>query len=262
MMKNNRFQITKKIVSECLENSAIKNDLLFISLLGSSQTNEAIEGYSDLDILLVLKSNESGAIKESTLLELKKLSEEVSRDGNIEVSLLTHTIFDFEEYVDFNYLIHYSWGEVLYGSDEEYKKLFDVIVKKKYSEKHRKELTYYNLIHARFNLVRQYVSWNKFNKEKYTQAILKLIIDKIVEICDWALVYRGIFRKTKREVLEDFNKNFRIEKYNHIPNQAIAIRANWGSYNFTEEELYKFIDESILFVQELIRIIYEEHTKN
>jgi len=262
MMKSNRSQITKKIVSECLENSAIKSDLLFISLLGSSQTNEAIEGYSDLDILLVLKSSESGAIKESTLLELKKLSEEVSSDGNIEVSLLTHTVFDFEEYVDFNYLIHYSWGEVLYGSDEEYKKLFDVIVKKKYSEKHRKELTYYNLIHARFNLVRQYVSWNKFNKEKYTQAILKLIIDKIIEICDWALVYRGIFKKTKREVLEDFNKNFRIEKYSHIPNQAIAIRANWSSYNFTEGEFYEFIDESILFVQELIRIIYEEHTKN
>ena len=63
-------------------------------------------------------------------------------------------------------------------------------------------------------------------------------------------------------IFYDFNKNFLIEEYSHIPNQAIAIRANWNSYDFTEKELYKFIDESILFVQELIRIIYEEHTKN
>lgn len=262
MMKNKRLQITERIVKECIENSEIKDELLFISLLGSSQTNEAVEGYSDLDILLVLKSNESGAIKESTLLELKRLSQKVSSDDNIEVSLLTHTVFDFEEYVDIEYLIHYSWGEVLFGSAKEYKKLFDTIVKKKYSEKNRKELTYYNLIHARFNLIRQYVSWNKFNKEKYTQAILKLIIDKIIEICDWALVYRGIFKKTKKEVLEDFNNNFRIEKYSHIPNQAFEIRANWNSYDYTEKELYKFIDESILFVQELVRVVYEEHTKN
>lgn len=262
MMKNKRAQITERIVSECLENRAIKDELLFISLLGSSQTDEAVEGYSDLDILLILKSDKSGAVKESALLELKRLSEEVSSDGNIEVSLLTHTIFDFEEYVDFNYLIHYSWGKVLFGSDEEHKELFDTIIKRKYSEKNRKELTYYNLIHARFNLIRQYVSWNKFNKEKYTQVILKLIIDKIIEICEWALVYKGIFKKTKKEVLEDFNNNFRIEKYSHIPNQAFEIRANWNSYNFTEKELYKFIDESMLFLQELVFIIYEEHSQN
>jgi hypothetical protein len=259
-MKNERGRLLKEIVSQCVENSAIKNELLFISLLGSSQTNEAVEGYSDLDILFIFRSNKYGTIQKSTLLELKKLSEKVSgkNDNDIEVSLLAHTIFDFEEYVDFEYLIHYSWGKVLFGAKKSYKKLFDSIISKKYSEKIRKDLMYYNLIHARFNLIRHYVSWNKFNKDKYVPIILKLIIDKVIEICDWALIYKGIFKKTKKEILENFSNNFQLGKYGHIPNQAYKIRANWNYYNFTEKELSKFIDESVLFVQELIEIVYEE----
>lgn len=261
-MNNKRLQILSKLVEECLNSNIIKTNLLFVSLLGSTQTDEAIEGYSDLDILFILKSNESGAVDISTLTLLKKIAEEISVDNKIEISFLTHTVFDFEEYVDFEYLIHYSWGEVVSGSKEAYSKLFSQIIEKKLSEKERKNLMYYDLIHARFNLIRRYVSWNKYNKDSYTEVILKLFIDTVIEMCDWALIYRGIFKRNKKEIIEEFTKEFDLGKNKNVPSQAYAIRANWSSYKFKEGELLDFVDEAVLFVQELVRIIYHEHVRS
>jgi hypothetical protein len=257
-----RSKILEEVIKKCLDNNLIKDELLFIALLGSSQTDEAVEGYSDLDILLILKSNNSGAIKNQTLLELKHLTETISKKTDIELSLLTHTVFDFEEYVDFNYLLHYSWGKVLFGNESDYQKLFTSIIDKKYSEKARKDLTYYNLVHARFNLIRQCVSWNKYNKSNYQNTVLKLLIDKIIEICDWALAYRGIFMKNKKEILSEFHSNFPLKECGHIPSQAYEIRSKWNSNNLSEKELNIFIDESLKFVQELVKIIHKEHVKN
>ncbi len=261
-MSNSRHQILDKLIEKCLTSKDIKDNLLFGALLGSTQTDEAIEGYSDLDVLFVLKSNKSGAVDASTLFQLKKIAEDVSNKNKVEISLLTHTVFDFEEYVNFEYLIHYSWGEVFFGSEEGYINLFFSIIKKKFSKRKRKETMYYDIIHARFNLVRQYVSWNKFNRKEYPQTILKLIIDTVIEMCDWALIYRGIFKRTKREILEEFTKEFSLGKHGSIPFRAYAIRANWSSYKFIEKELYDFMDEAILFVQELVKIIYEEHVRD
>ncbi|MBI2065533.1 MAG: nucleotidyltransferase domain-containing protein [Candidatus Zambryskibacteria bacterium] len=257
-----RKTLLKKIIREYFKNKVIKKELLFVSLLGSFQTGEAINSYSDLDILLILKSDKFGVVKNPILYRLKDLSKNISKKYNIEISLLTHTIFDFEQYVDFNYLIHYSWGDVLFGSKASYQKLFTNIINKKYSAKFRKDLMYYNLVHARFNLIRQYVSWNKFNKANYEIVILKLIIDKIIEICDWALVYKNIFKKTKKEVLDEFNKKYDLEKYGHIPEQAYSIRSNWNPNDLNKKEINVFIDESILFVQELVKIIYRDYVKN
>ncbi|MCK5026852.1 MAG: hypothetical protein KAS07_00385 [Candidatus Pacebacteria bacterium] len=260
-MNNIRETILKEISTSCLSNNAIKSNLLFISLLGSTRTHEEVESYSDLDILFILNSNESGAIDQVVLRAFKKMAQDLSKKYSLEISFLTHTIFDFEEYVDFNYLIHYSWGEVLYGDSTEYKVLFQEIIGSKYSDERRRDLIYYNLIHARFNLIRKYVSWNKFNTVDYKKNILKLIIDLIIEICDWSLVYKNIFKETKKEILKEFNSNFKL-KNGHIPQQAYEIRSKWKDLSFEEDTLDKFIEESILFTQELIEMIYEEHTEN
>lgn len=262
MMNKKRQAILREIVGKCRKNLLIKRELIFISLLGSSQTGEAVDNYSDLDVLLVLKSSKSGFIKKRVLLELKKLTEQISQNTDIEISILTHTEFDFNEYVDLEYLIHYSWGRVLFGSKESYKNMFSSIIKEKYSKEKLRDLAYYDLIHARFNVIRKYVSWNKFSKNNYTKDLLKLIVDKIIEICDWALIYKGIFMKTKKEIVQGFNKNFNLKKYNHIPEKAYYIRANWESHDFSEGEICKFMDDSIMFIQELIRTIHKNHGKH
>ncbi|MDD5318380.1 MAG: hypothetical protein PHF79_00965 [Candidatus Pacebacteria bacterium] len=261
-MNKIRKKITDELLASCLRNKAIRQGIMFFSVLGSTVSNEEVEGYSDLDILLVLESDRSGVISNKILRELKKISEEYSHKYSVEISLLTHTVFDFEKYVDFNYLIHYSWGKVLYGKKSKYMELFKKIIGKKYSNKVRKELIYYNLIHARFNLIRQYVSWNKFNKVDYKKKILKLLIDKIIEICDWALVYRDIFEKNKRGTVKNFNSSFSKNNYSHIPKQALSIRSAWMMYDFESKEAKIFIDESILFIQEVIKVIQKEHAQS
>lgn len=260
-MNKHRENIIREIVSNCEDNYVIKDKLNFISILGSTRTDEAIEGYSDLDILFIFDSNKSGAIGQDVLRDMKKMAESFSEKYKIEISFLTHTIFDFEEYVDFNYLVHYSWGEVIFGSKSGYDDIFKKIIDKKYSEEERKRLTYYNLIHARFNLIRKYVSWNEANTNDYKKKILQLIIDNVIEMCDWALVYKNLFKKTKKEVSESFKKEFSL-KHNHIISDSINIRDNWGSYTFEEEEFDEYIDDSILFVQEIVDVIHKEHEKN
>lgn len=262
MISRNRKRIIEKIVESCIKQKDIHKELLYIALLGSTKTQESVEGYSDIDILFIFKSSNSGEIKEKILLELKNISERLSRNSNIEISLLPHTIFDFEEYVDFNYLIHYSWGKVLYGDVRKFERLFNKIISKKYSERNRLDLIYYNLVHARFNLIRKFVSWNKNNKSNYNKDILKLVIDSIIEICDWALVFDGIFKKNKKEIIEHFNKRFEITKYKHIPQTAYKIRSEWTTRKLSSEESEKFIRESMLFVQELIDFFHKKHAKN
>lgn len=261
-MNNIRKELIGSILESCLKSKFIINDLLYLAIIGSTRTGEEIESYSDLDILFIFKSSDTGEIRKDIILELKKVSEKLSGQYSIEISFLAHTIFDFEQYVDFNYLIHYSWGDVIYGDAYEFKKIFKNIIDKKYSDKIRKDLIYYNLIHARFNLIRKYISWNKFNKVNYKRDILKLIIDLVIEMCDWALVYRNIFEERKINILKQFNNNFKLKMYNHIPEQAYKIRSNWANYLFEEDELNKFIDDSILFTQELVDLIHKEHVKN
>lgn len=261
-MTNRRQQIIDRLVIECSDDVVIKSDLLFVALLGSTQTDEAVEGYSDLDVLFILKSDKSGGVNVNILRQLQIISEKLSRDNKVEISLLTHTVFDFEEYVDFEYLTHYSWGKVVFGSKEAYVGLFLPIIKRKLSEKRRRNLIYYNLIHARFNFIRRYVSWNRFNKSEYTKAILKLTIDTVIEMCDWALIYRGIFNRTKLGIINGFANEFRLSVHQDIPSMAYEVRKNWLANKFTESELHNFIDEAVLFIQELVRIIHEEHTSN
>lgn len=256
----------KKVFCEVVRlsknNNIISPYIKYIVLLGSVLRNEAVENYSDLDILFIIDSNKSGTVPLKVLKELKKIGDETSRGNNIELSLLPHTIFDLKEYVDFNYLIHYSWGKVVCGDKNNLKKLFKNIIIEKYSNKKRKDLIYYNLIHARFNLLRKYISWNENNKQNYRQSIIKLFIDNIIEICDWALIYRNIFKKNKKDVIGNFIKEYSKLKYKNVAKNALKIRFKWNKQDLSKKNLDTFLRESILLIEEIIKIIHEEHKKN
>lgn len=251
-----------EVVGLSKNNKIINPHIKYIVLLGSVLRNEAVENYSDLDILFIIDSNKSGTMPLKVLKELKKMGNEASRRNNIELSLLPHTIFDLKEYVDFNYLIHYSWGKVVYGNKNNFKKLFKDIIIEKYSNQKRKDLIYYNLIHARFNLLRKYISWNKNNKQNYKQFIIKLFINNIIEICDWALVYRNIFRKSKKDMVSSFMKEYSKLKYKNVAKNAIEIRFKWNRQSLSEKKLNEFLKESILLIEEIIKTTYEDYKKD
>lgn len=254
-------EIFEEVVKYATTDKTIKQYLKHIALLGSVRCDEAIEKYSDLDILFIFDSNKTGAIPINVLEKLKDIGDELSEKSNVEISLLPHTIFDFKEYVDFNYLIHYSWGEVVYGEKDVYKKIFEDIIKEKYSEQKRKDLIYYNLIHARFNLIRKYISWNKNNKGDYNNTILKLFIDNLVEICDWALVYKNIFEKNKKDVAKKFIEEYPELKHNKAINKALEIRFNWDNEDLKMKN-DEFLNESIFLIDEIIESVYEKYKEN
>jgi len=255
-------KVFEEVVKLTTRDETIKKYIQFIVLLGSVKYGEEVENYSDLDILFILKSNNFGAIEKKVLDRLKKINEKLSKKNNIEISLLPHTIFDFREYVDFNYLIHYSWGKVVYGDHECFNKLFKEIIKEKYTDQKRKELIYYNLIHARFNLFRKYLSWNENNKDNYSLTILKLFIDNIIEICDWALVFKNIFKKNKKDIANKFIEEYPNIKRRNIILKALEIRYLWNTKKINEDEAFLFFRESLCLVEEIIEVIYEKYKKN
>lgn len=254
-------EVFEEVVKLTTSDKTINQYLRHIALLGSVRCDEAIENYSDLDVLFIFDSNKTGVIPINVLEKLKDIGEELSEKSNIEISLLPHTIFDFKEYVDFNYLIHYSWGEVVYGNKGNYKKIFEDIVKTKYSDQKRKDLIYYNLIHARFNLIRKYISWNDSNKKDYIDSILKLFIDNLIEICDWALVYENIFEKNKKDVAKKFIEEYSKLKHNKVINKALEIRSNWDNEDLKMEN-GEFLNESIFLIDEIIESVYEKYKEN
>lgn len=261
-MNNSKHRNTfNRAIELVIKDEVIKSHLLHIALLGSARCNENIENYSDLDILFIFRTNITGTIAIEILERLKKINSELSIDNNIEISFLPHTIFDFKEYVDFEYLIHYSWGEVAYGNEDSYKKIFEEIIKEKYSVQKRKDLIYYNLIHARFNLFRKYISWNENNKKDYNQSILKLFIDNMVEICDWALIYKNIFERSKKDIANKFIEEYFDLTHKDIIIKTLEIRSGWNKKILNEKEINLFFKDSILLIEEIIKNIYGKHKK-
>lgn len=237
---------------------SLRKDVLFAGLLGSYMNGEEVYAYSDFDILFIIKSNKGGTIKKSTILGLINLSEKLSKKYNIEISFLTHTKFDLKEYVDIEYLTHYSWAKVFIGNQERFNKTFYNIIKNKNSNtSKRKSLIYYNIIHARFNIVRKYISINKFNTKSPEVAKATILIDKIIEMVDWFLIYDGLYATSKKEIIDEFSKvrtNFDLT----ILDEILIIRSNMGSPKDIKK-ITSFNKRAIDFVNNLTELIIKKH---
>jgi predicted nucleotidyltransferase len=140
----------KDSVEEIKENKKVIDQVELIALLGSVSEKEAIDNYSDLDILIILKSNELGSFKRELIFELRGMVSDLSNKHKVKISFLTHTFDDFKNYVDLEYLNHYSWGDVIYTSDKSLKEEVEKIINIRGGLKDNeiRKLMIYNLRHA------------------------------------------------------------------------------------------------------------------
>ncbi|MBI2278654.1 MAG: nucleotidyltransferase domain-containing protein [Candidatus Brennerbacteria bacterium] len=234
------------------ETSVLRN-LEFIALLGSVKIKEHVPGYSDLDLLLILKSDASGALDEKLLLELQKICADLSKTYRINISFLTHTEKELVEYVDYEYLKHYSSGKLLYGKPELFSKLFKRIIsrKKSYGKKLVREM-FKSIVHARFNLIRKFVSLNKFNTRNYRDGLLKLFIDNLFEIADWRLIADEIWCVSKKEIV---SRIFSISKSPHreILESAYKYRRDWNHLVVSSKQARSFFISGIKFINDCVR---------
>ena len=250
-----------KIQEEIGKDNFLLKEIEFIALLGSVAESEAIENYSDLDILFILKSNKYGTIKLRVLLKLKKIVIKLSSKYQIKISFLTHTFDDLINYVDVIYLKRYSLGKVIYPKGKTLAAKIDEIIRQKKATKTNevKDLIIYNLRHVRFNLLREFVSLNKYNTNNYVRAFSRTLIDKIFNICDWCLIYDDIWYKNKRLIVSDIYKKYNKSMFLVPLKDAYDLRKRWNI--ISDDELESFFIKGIEFAIGLIELIIKREVK-
>jgi len=256
-MKN---EVLSRLLNLVTPSKNVCNSLDFIALIGSYREDEAIKNYSDIDILFILKDTDNkGTIDLSVLGELRKINKILCSEFPLEVSFLTHTVFDFCSYVEVDYLTHYSWGEVFYGKQIEFETLFSKILLNKAENEEQRKLNICNaVIHRRFNCIRKYVSVNEHLKPDYLQFISKLFIDNIIEIADLCLIFNNYYAKSKKEIVVEFeNLNF-IENTTVLP-LCYDTRENWIQYEKDKDYLERFIVTAVDGMQQIINNLISEY---
>ncbi len=242
-----------KAFNHCLKEIKKDKELLknieYIGLLGSVREAEAILKYSDLDILIILKTGKNGYIDFPVIESLNKINIKISKKyKDIPISFLTHSFFDFEKYVVFDYLIHYSWADIVFGNKNTFKsRINKIISSKKPSKKNIRGLVGEYLLHSRFNLFRKLASCKKDKNQ------IKLILDNIIEICNYQLISNNIFLDKKRDITQEFEKEFPNIEPKGFAKKSYELRKNWNKEKIPQN----FIKESIIFVNNCVNNIYE-----
>lgn len=256
-MKNKVISQLSNLVTS---SKKVTSSIDFIALIGSYRENEAIETYSDIDILFVLKDTDNkGSIDLSVLNELRAINKMLCSQFQLDISFLTHTVFDFYSYVELDYLTHYSWGEVFFGKPQDFKVLFSKILKDKTATEEQRKLNMCNaVVHRRFNCIRKYVSVNEHRNPNYQQLISKLFIDNLIEIADCCLIYNNHYAQSKSEIV------FEFEKLPFIKNSSVVkfcydTRKNWNQYKNDKDYLDKFILIAVDGMQQIANNLINEH---
>lgn len=231
----------EKIEKSIKSDKELFRDIKIIALLGSASDKEESEGWSDLDILIVLAANPSGEININKLNKMKTIAEKISSQYVFPISLLPHTENDFKNYVCFEYLRHYSFGKVTYAQDSSLKNVIENILRQRnVSEKERRSYCLYHLRHIRFNYLRKYISLNNFNTKNAEKELSKLLIDKVIKVTDLALNYSGLWPKNKREIIILAEEKLNISNRQLLVlKKAFSIRKNW--IKTSQKELSAFM---------------------
>lgn len=249
---------------QTIESLIRKDEVLFsgieiIALLGSTADGEESIKWSDLDVLVVLKSSGLGKIDMAHINKLKQITEKVSATYDFSISILPHTKDDFTKYVSFEYLKHYSFGKVTYPKPDALECLIDPILEKRsITEGQRRSYCLYHLRHVRFNFIRKLVSINKHNHPEPSKEIVKLLIDKMIKVTDLSLNYYDIWATTKNGILLSAKKYLEIDTTSLTI--ALQMRSRWNEVTDTECE--QFINKGVEYLLDTIdNILKKENNR-
>lgn len=256
--KMSKFRGTYFKVEDLIKkDSYLINDVILIALLGSAADKEESSVWSDLDILVVLKTNQGGSISIENYTKLRQMAEKVSKDVDFPVSILPHSLDDFKNYVAFEYLKHYSLGECTYPSPDKLQEVISsVLEKRNVSNEVRQNYCLYHLRHIRFNLMRKYASINKHNNSEPNKEFLKLLIDKMIKVTDLALNFNDYWPKTKQGIYETSKE--KLNYNNEVLGTALELRHDWG--NVTEPQAIEFIPRGISYVYQVFDHLLGENS--
>jgi len=249
-----------QFVKKSTADRKLRQFIEIIALVGSARTKEAIDGYSDLDILLLIKCSRTGNINFGIINKLRKIMADLSKLYNVKISLLTHTFNDLKYYVDIEYLIHYSWGKVAYTQGKNLKKEINKILRERnFTKEDLKKLIIYNIRHGRFNIIRKFVSLNEYNTVNYYKILGKELIDYIFELCEWALIYKNKWPQTKKSLIEQFTESYNKVANVNILKRTIFLRSQWPKTD--KEALKYFMPSAIKFITKVSDFLIKDYIK-
>lgn len=258
-MKVNRFtRVYNRIEKAILNNSFLVDNVEVIALLGSISDKEACLGWSDLDILVILKSDDVGNIDKRLLRELKVISEKYSAQHDFPISILSHTIDDFENYVSFEYLKHYSQGWCTYPNENKLENLIiKILGERNLNDEVVKSYCLYHLRHIRFNLLRKYISWNRFNKNHPTLSFGKLLIDKMIKSSDLLLNLNGMWPQNKKAICNAVEKRYSEHLPVYFLRKALKLRCQWA--NISKQCVKSFIPEGLAYIDKVMNFVFSKY---
>jgi len=211
-----------------------------ITLFGSVARGDTISGFSDIDLIVVLKK--------STLLRkrkyetiLRQLVEDVKKETSVEIGEVnivhsgslfkTPKIFLPRE------------GRTLYGEKlvENQPILQDEKEVKKIATK---------MIDTLFN------EWNGkwSNADILTKG--KIAAKYCIKNAQNALLLEGIVKLNKKDIAEAFEKKFKIFPHNRLPSKAYQLMLDWNAKQYSESDLASFVNEYHQFIKSLLDYIH------
>lgn len=220
------------IKDRVMNNSVLMGNLIDIGILGSVNDNEGVKGWSDLDILLVLKSDEFGNIDIEIIKRLREIHNKCSSVYNdLEISLLPHTMYDFEKYVAYEYLRNYQFATIYYSQESvSFKdRLQKIIDDRNVSLEVQKRYSIYRARHLRFNLIRAITSWSGDDK-----PMAKLVIDRLIQSGIYITGFYGEYAQGKVDRLNMIKRLVDNEEIINIFEHATELRFRWSEINESE----------------------------
>jgi len=221
-----------------LADKILYDHISYIGLIGSLNSDEDILGWSDVDFLMIINSDNDGNLTIDVLSRLKEIHKKVkSKYPFVKFSFLPHTIYDLKNYVCFEYLINYSYARCLFSkTNKEYltTTIQEILKSRNLTGEVMKRYSLYHLRHLRFNLVRKYVSWDEDIK-----ALGKLIIDNLIESTIFINAFNGNIEKSKIKSIETAGNIILNKKFIKVLNDSYKLRSKWDRID--DETILKYI---------------------
>lgn len=240
-----------------MKDDVLMNNLIDIGTLGSINDKEGVLGWSDLDVLLVLKSDDIGNIDIIIIEKLRGIHNKCAKVfADLDISLLPHTMYDFENYVAYEYLKNYQFATIYYsGESISFRdRLQKIIDDRKVSLEVQKRYAIYRARHLRFNLIRAIASWLGDNK-----PMAKLVIDRLIQSGIYITGFYGEYAQGKKDRLEMIKKLVDDNSIVNIFENATKLRFNWSEVN--ESECKDIISKGLNDLYKVEEFLIEKYPK-
>lgn len=213
-------QAAKRLAELCRERYGTR--LLSVVLYGSSGVRDPVPEFSDLDVMLVM---EDRAVSPQDYDILRSIKERVTRETGVEI----HEAWVFGRSLLLS--VPTIWetlsARTIYGEH--------IIEKAALLDLHKR--TSIKMMHGLRAL------WERKKDSLEPREKAKMALGQTLKFAQNALLYNGVVKLRKDEIIEAFEENFKGFRMRHFPRRAYESILSWGRVKNDLERLGELVDE-------------------